>query len=720
MPGRILRTTTSISLCIALALLAVDAHAQASRALDVGTMFYSTNEALTNDDIAWPRDITFGSGDDREMLDTYGIIIGVNRTWTDPGGVTRDVQVTQIAHNKYSDIEAVTPPVPGAFQRTYRQPFPMKVIDGIDRTDVQAVTDPVDPSIPSDVLIYHHLNSWSGIDIERWAYAFAHEDFDDLVILEYKFTNTSGEPRNDVYIGLTAETSAHTYYPANLWGSYYGATYADYVAGDPSADSLRLWYSWDADQTSTTPDIDDRASPEGRFGHFQEPQFMGHLVLHADAAPDDETNDPTQPWKAGWSQRELAPDLNVASHEDVYQYLTTGWDPANPGQYAQTVDGDGNVVAARNGPYRVLSLDPPTEINNTTQFDPVREQEKTALFSFGPYNLDAGEDVRIVTAFVGGMIDPRIAIDAGAAYQNGNPQQRPLTALPYDVVNPVTGEVVAQQGTTLDKRTKNAVLDIGKDILFERAGRLADVWNGSDVKYGSGSFDMPLAPASPSIEGFSENDQVRLTWGQEAEQDPAVGPISAYRIYRELIRPSGLEVPTDTLFLLHEEVPAGTSEFVDSEVVRGEQYYYYIAAVTEVDGEPIEGSGYLNRTGTTDQKFLEAVSPTRPPDPNWQDNVVVVPNPFHIQGANNYEESRRLNFLNLPPYANIHIYTVAGDRVQTLAHDVMTGDEDWERQETFSTMEIVSGIYIYVVEELDGPNGSPTGEQAIGKFVVIK
>ena len=35
-------------------------------------------------------------------------------------------------------------------------------------------------------------------------------------------------------------------------------------------------------------------------------------------------------------------------------------------------------------------------------------------------------------------------------------------------------------------------------------------------------------------------------------------------------------------------------------------------------------------------------------------------------------------------------------------------------------MEIVSGIYIYVIEELDGPRGRPTGEQAIGKFVVIK
>ena len=99
---------------------------------------------------------------------------------------------------------------------------------------------------------------------------------------------------------------------------------------------------------------------------------------------------------------------------------------------------------------------------------------------------------------------------------------------------------------------------------------------------------------------------------------------------------------------------------------------------------------------------------------------MVVPNPYHVQGASNYEEEKRLNFLNLPAYANIHIYTMTGDLVQTLEHDASTGDEDWDRQETFSTMEIVSGIYLYVVEELDAPNGSPTGQQTVGKFVVIK
>ena len=131
------------------------------------------------------------------------------------------------------------------------------------------------------------------------------------------------------------------------------------------------------------------------------------------------------------------------------------------------------------------------------------------------------------------------------------------------------------------------------------------------------------------------------------------------------------------------------------------------------------GSTFASSACTAANKEDEALAPTRAPDADWQNNVVVVPNPYHVQAAQKYP-GRRLNFLNLPAYANVHIYTMTGDRIQTLEHDTNTGDEDWERQDTFSTMEIVSGVYLYVVEELDGPGGSPTGETAIGKFVVVK
>ncbi len=735
----VMRYRKSIYQVLAGCLLAVafsgSVRAQEARSLNVGPMRYNTNEALTDDSISWPVDRPVASAR-RAMLDANTVIVGVERTWTDASGVVRDIQVAQIGRRKFSDIELVTPPVSGAFKRTYRTPYPSKVLDGQEWTSIQAMGDPVDPNLPADAVIYTHLNSWTGIDIERWGYAFANDDHDDYIIMEYRFTNTSGEVRNNVYFGLQAQTHASAYYPADLWGNYYGATYSGFVAGDQDADSLRLWYSWDGDQTSNTA-VDTRGKPHGQWGHFQESQFFGHVVLHADTSPADETDNPVQPVKAGWSQRELAPDLNVAGHEDIYNYLSKGWDSANPGAYSTTVDHTGAIVSE--GPYRILNRglgstgDPSVDINNTTQFDPLTEQEKTSLFSFGPYTLNPGDDIRIVTAYVGGVIPYRWAIDAGAAYANGNPQQFPLAPLPYtlpnydaDYLNPdemdairayVGGQTIVSQGGMLDKSTKNEVLDLGRPLLFMNAAKAVRTWRSGNVKYGQGSFDIPLAPATPALTGSSGNDQVRLDWGNEAAEDNRAGVITGYRIYRELIRPAALEAPTDTTFLLHEELPAGTREYVDTRVTRGEDYYYYVVAVN-ADG--VESSRFLNRTGTTSDKFLEALTPTRSPDANWQANVVVVPNPYHAQGAYNYEEARRLTFLNLPAYANIHIYTVTGDRVQTIEHVSNTGDDDWERQETFSTTQIVSGVYIYVVEELSVPGGGATGNQAIGKFVVIK
>ncbi len=292
-----------------------------------------------------------------------------------------------------------------------------------------------------------------------------------------------------------------------------------------------------------------------------------------------------------------------------------------------------------------------------------------------------------------------------------------LSASELDAIRSyIGGRTIAQRGATLDKMTKNAVLDLGRPLLFLNAGKAVRTWRSGNVKHGQGSFGIPLAPAAPSLTGFSENDQIRLTWGNEAMEDSRSGSITNYRIYRELIRPSALEVPTDTTFLLHEELPANVRDYVDTRVTRGEDYYYYVAAV---NGDGVESSRFLNRTGVTSDKFLEALTPTRSPDENWQNNVVVVPNPYHARGAYNYEEDRRLTFLNLPAYANIHIYTVTGDRVQTIKHLSNTGDADWERQQTFSTTQIVSGIYIYVVEELNS-SGDSTGNQAMGKFVVIK
>lgn len=701
---------------------------QAERDLDIGALHFYTNEAMSADDVQYPAGQPYT---DQRMLETYGVIIGVKRQWTDPNGVQWDYQVAQVTDNKFSDIENVTPPVEGGFKRTFRNPYPDLIADGVNWTGTFAQQDPVDPSIPADAQIEHHLNTWSGIDIQRWTYAFGNQEEDDYMVVEYRFKNTSEEPREDVYFGITGATNSHAFYPADFWGNYYGATYG---SDAPDADTMRVWYSWDANEISGEPTVDDRGSPESLYGHFTESQSMFHMVLHADGEAHDPgvavADDPNQPHKAGWSYRELSPDLNIAGPTTVYNFLKNGWSDQIPGKaYSTVVNKQGQEQPWGSDGAKYRQLKEGIDIND---IEPATEQSKTSLFSFGPYNMAPGEEVRIVTAVGGGQIPHRLAIDAGRAYKNGNEAQRFDQPLPEgrnlndswgnqivrdgDIYNQ-DGELIAEAGQMLDRNQKDQVLDMSITDAFMRASHVKQIWEQSDVLEGQGSFAVDLAPASPSLKVTSENKQIRLEWGNEAQQDTRAGNVEKYRIYRNYWRPPSLDVPTDTTHVLLAEVDADEPhEYIDKEVIVGEQYWYYVTAVTE-DG--VESSAYQNRMGRSARPDVEAAVPTRAPSQNWQEEVVVTPNPYHARAANKYG-GRRVNFLNLPAYAKIHIYTMKGDLVQTLDHTSNTGDEEWRRQETFSTMEIVSGVYLYVVEELDSPNGSPTGEKTIGKFVVIK
>ena len=731
-------TTKQMALGLLLLCFASATFAQ-RKSLNIGDLHFETDAGLLEEEITFPRGWAEAtsiysnrmSNSNLDMIHAHGVNIVTKHNWTDNTGSTWDYQVAQSAHNKFTDVGVVLVPVDGAFKRTYRNPFPTKTLDGVDRTDILASGDDDNSSLPADVVIYNKLDGWPNygmtLQLERWAYAFANTEYDDFVILEYLLTNTGTETRDSVYLALTAETSAHSYYSdADVWGNYYGVDYWKHPnAGglDPDADSLRIYYSWDAHDYQEVGDSKGRLDP--LWGTIREPQYMGYVVVHADKASDDESDDPNQPVKAGWACRNFSPNLSENSQLEMWEFITQGWDMSNAGlgsypeKYSYAFDENYNQVSG--GMYRACYSDKNNSGNgvDVRDYDRQTEEDKQSLFSFGPYSMPAGSDVRIVVAFAGGTIDLKTAIDAGRAYDNGYPGQYVIVPLPNDITD-LEGNVIAAAGATLTKDQKDQILDLGKDYAFNNAAKAIRIWKNGSVEKGAGDFGIDLAPAPPSLAGTSENDQIRLEWGDEAANDVGTGTIDGYRIYRDYYRPPAVESPTDTTYVLVDQVAASEREYVDVTVARGQDYYYYLVAVTS-DG--VEGSPFLNLFGTSAVREDEALSPTRSFDSNWQDNVVVVPNPYHARGAYKYG-GRRLNFLNLPEFAKIHIYTVTGDRVQTLDHVKGTGDIDWEKQDTFATMEIVSGVYFFVVEEYDGrpdaAGSAATGEKFLGKFVVIK
>lgn len=99
-------------------------------------------------------------------------------------------------------------------------------------------------------------------------------------------------------------------------------------------------------------------------------------------------------------------------------------------------------------------------------------------------------------------------------------------------------------------------------------------------------------------------------------------------------------------------------------------------------------------------------------------SIKVVPNPYMVSslwepefGELAYEPIRQIQFINLPPECDIHVFTIAGDLIKTLNHSNGTGTEAWDLRAA-GGRELAPGIYLYVVK-----SGS---FEFMNRFAVIK
>ncbi|MDP8228120.1 MAG: hypothetical protein P9M15_01555, partial [Candidatus Electryoneaceae bacterium] len=91
------------------------------------------------------------------------------------------------------------------------------------------------------------------------------------------------------------------------------------------------------------------------------------------------------------------------------------------------------------------------------------------------------------------------------------------------------------------------------------------------------------------------------------------------------------------------------------------------------------------------------------------------------------QTDRRLYFYNLPKHCLIRVFTVSGDLVAIIPHNV-AGDknlgwnadyaESWDLNSR-NKQQVVSGMYLFTVEEM-GENGNNIGDVEVGKFVIIR
>lgn len=156
---------------------------------------------------------------------------------------------------------------------------------------------------------------------------------------------------------------------------------------------------------------------------------------------------------------------------------------------------------------------------------------------------------------------------------------------------------------------------------------------------------------------------------------------------------------------------------------------YYVSVTAYDFGSPEAGLYPLESNKTAD---LQGVYPLA----EWDDpmgvngKVYVYPNPYLIdadyrdlglEGRGHEdrwrERVRAIWFANLPPKCTIHIYSLDGDRIRTLEHDVDPSNPEHKREMwgliNRNQQVVETGLYYFVVE-------IPGGVTQVGKFAILR
>jgi len=270
---------------------------------------------------------------------------------------------------------------------------------------------------------------------------------------------------------------------------------------------------------------------------------------------------------------------------------------------------------------------------------------------------------------------------------------------------------------------------------------------------------LPIPPVipglvySPSIEGQA----IELAWDNLAETtiDDMLGEVDfeGYKIYRAMYSPSnwqmifacdsrnepvilkdgdgnimnpldanGEPVPVDLPDITHFYRDEG-GEFMGREIsapIYGLLYYYVVVAY-DPDKPANPNRPALPSQESAKSNYRKSASgapdpviPRYAPATEDMSKIKVVPNPYKGTALFESRYEDKIMFTNIPPASKISIYTVAGDLVDSIYHDVGYGDVLWLLTSR-NNQKVVSGLYIYVVER-----ETPSYDKFVGKFVIIR
>lgn len=615
---------------------------------------------------------------------------------------------------------------PVEFSKTVRYEPPEVLVDGNETLKEDRTFENVDNSLPSDQMVELKAHTLLGVTMTKRIYAWSQDAHDNYHVQEYILENTGhagpdeqgqleGQTAEDVYLHFQKRYTHQE--RSSIPGQEWGANVMNDIVGDGQEDydvDFAAQYTWNGN--SPGADMDPLGGPawndspwfleEGDDGgELTTTQFVGTVKLYAPEVPEK----PRQPSMTG----HIDADDNITSGngafntdqmQEEYQFMSTGELPGR----GNVPLGDGSHmyphhadIADEDGDFTTVMGEGDPKLGKAGGY--------TSAFSYGPYTLEPGESVRIVIAEGVASMSPEARVKIGQGFkETANGGERGAT----DAFAPI--EYDSDGDGTIDSDEsmgKNEWVMTGRDSLFQTFERaIANFEQSSDGSGEITSFGIPEAPRPPSrFEVTSGVDEIQLSW-----EHPGT-PANGFEIYRARGRIMG-EYENEYQYEQIASVDGGTTEYVDSDVVRGAQYFYYIQAVGSENtdptamtptGKPLKSNRYYTQT-------YDPASLKRGPGESVAD-FKIVPNPYNISADRDvrWDQQDRLGFLDIPGNCIIRIYTEMGELVETIRHEDGSGDEFWDHT-TSDRQLVASGVYIAVVRNLDN------GQVSKKKFVIVR
>lgn len=538
-----------------------------------------------------------------------------------------------------------------------------------------------------------------GVAVHLETYAWNFPFADAFVIFNYTLTNVWDDTLKDVYVGLWADLVVRNtnILPPRVGGPFY----QDVKVGFIDNDTTKMIYAFEPSGGGRYTDANSYVSLV----------YLGATPQRSDTLYKGKANHNWWMFSGGTEPWQIAPSSEAAR-------------------------------------YQVMSQSLPDAIYEQ-EILPAGGSNYMSLITTGPFEyIMPDSSINVVFAIVCGK-------------RNASPPHNSDTKA--DKKNLLENISWAQRAYYGEDTNRNGILDyVGTDSTEDV------IPNGILDRY-----ILPTPPTPPRVKAIIENSKVTLLWDKTAEKSidliSKVTDFEGYRVYRSFLgndisgtgifdnmrlvqefdRRDGLFYDTglESIALPEPIVEIGTDP--NTGLPDTVEYFYrlefdglhngwqYAFAITAFDSGDVD----LNLNSLESSRLQNAivVTPGTPPNTS-QDNlkVGVYPNPYRADALwdGGLERERKLFFYNLPRNAEVRIYTLAGDMVDSFTHhgESYTG-RDIKWYETFSDANnptifaggehawdlvtksdqaIATGLYLFTVKDLD------SGDIQRGKFVVIK